>query len=178
MRLSSPFLPCFLSFFLSCPSFPCLPFLFLSFPFLASFPSFLPFLSFAVLPVFPVLPFFLLLPSLFHSLSFPFLRFPFLSFLALFLGSLVSNPTCGNQNYFWHCSVPEVILVPTCWCCRLAVLRPPPAHAPETGFFERSSSEAANAEKGRSRSSLAVLTEFVWKRLSENSRKSRFSPLG
>lgn len=24
----------------------------------------------------------------------------------------VSSPTSGNQNYFWHCSVPEVILVP------------------------------------------------------------------
>ena len=27
----------------------------------------------------------------------------------------LTQPTCGNQNYLWHCSVPEVILVPTCW---------------------------------------------------------------
>ena len=27
---------------------------------------------------------------------------------------LLAKPTCGDQNYFWHCSVPEVILVPRC----------------------------------------------------------------
>ena len=38
------------------------------------------------------------------------------------LGSLLFNPTCGNQNYLWHCSVPEVILVPTCCFCKCSFL--------------------------------------------------------
>ena len=29
--------------------------------------------------------------------------------------AVLAKPTSGNQSYFWHCSVPEEILVPWCW---------------------------------------------------------------
>ena len=75
-------------------------------------------------------------------------------------GSWLFNPekaalaetTCGNQNYLWHCTVPEVILVPTCWVEQQAAnqvckKRRPEKRTAKTWFVNRINSSTDSAHE-------------------------------